>query len=35
MDWADDYGFDLDDWLYDWEYMPEDVDEYEECEVAA
>jgi hypothetical protein len=24
MDWPEDYGFDLDDWLFEWDYMPAD-----------
>ena len=36
MHWTEDYGFDLDDWLFDWDYMPDDVLECtEELEVAA
>ena len=24
MDWSEDYGFELDDGLFDWDYMPKD-----------
>jgi len=25
--WSEDYGFELDDWLFDWDFCPEDEDE--------
>ena len=34
MDWSEDYGFELDDWLFDWDYFPCEDEEEELLEAA-
>ena len=31
----EDYGFELDDWLFDWDYMPQGDEDYEHEEEVA